>query len=174
MNSLTATSFLQTSLLQSAAADLQIQNATATIRAEDGTLLASFAAGSIGLEQNICPVGPDAQRHGGFRPVLRGLHGGHRGLHEQQLHHRYAANRERSAGPGAAAALRSGGQRADRHDRTEHRRQQQRGADLRLRLRERDRMTLDYQKLNVVLWSVVKSLQKRVEKLEKKKQGRSN
>ena len=35
-------------------------------------------------------------------------------------------------------------------------------------------MTLDYQKLNVVLWSVVKSLQKRVEKLEKKKQGRSN
>ena len=32
---------------------LQIQNATTTIRAEDGTLLASFAAGSIGLEQDI-------------------------------------------------------------------------------------------------------------------------
>ena len=31
----------------------------------------------------------------------------------------------------------------------------------------------DYQKLNVVLWGVVKSLQKRVEKLEKKKRGRS-
>ena len=64
------------------------------------------------------PVGPDAQRHyGGLRSVLRGLHGGHRGLHEQQLHHRHAADRERPAGPGAAAALRSGGQRADRHRR---------------------------------------------------------
>ena len=52
-SSLTATSFLQTPLLQSAAADLQIRNATTTIRAEDGTLLASFAAGSIGLEQDI-------------------------------------------------------------------------------------------------------------------------
>ena len=38
----------------------------------------------------------------------------------------------------------------------------------------RELMTLDYQKLNVVLWGVVKSLQKRVEKLEKKKRGRSN
>ena len=36
----------------------------------------------------------------------------------------------------------------------------------------RDLMTLDYQKLNVVLWGVVKSLQKRVESLEKKR-GRS-
>ena len=53
VNSLTATSFVQTPLLQSAAADLQIRNATTTIRAEDGTLLASFAAGSIGLEQDI-------------------------------------------------------------------------------------------------------------------------
>ena len=53
VNSLTATSFVQTPLLQSAAADLQIRNATTTLRAEDGTLLASFAAGSIGLEQDI-------------------------------------------------------------------------------------------------------------------------
>ena len=53
VNSLTATSFVQTPLLQSAAADLQIRNATTTIRAEDGTLVASFAAGSIGLEQDI-------------------------------------------------------------------------------------------------------------------------
>ena len=53
VNSLTATSFVQTPLRQSAAADLQIQNTTTTIRAEDGTLLASFAAGSIGLEQEI-------------------------------------------------------------------------------------------------------------------------
>ena len=52
VNSLTATSFVQTPL-QSAAADLQIRNATTTLRAEDGTLLASFAAGSIGLEQDI-------------------------------------------------------------------------------------------------------------------------
>ena len=48
-----ATSFVQTALLQSAAADLQIRNATTTLRAEDGTLVASFAAGSIGLEQDI-------------------------------------------------------------------------------------------------------------------------
>ena len=53
VNSLTATSFVQMPLLQSAAADLRIQNGTTTIRAEDGTLLASFAAGSIGLEQDI-------------------------------------------------------------------------------------------------------------------------
>ena len=38
----------------------------------------------------------------------------------------------------------------------------------------RELMTLDYQKLSVVLWGVVKSLQKRVEKLEKKKRGHSN
>ena len=53
VNSLTATAFVQTPLLQSAAADLQMRNATTTIRAEDGTLLASFAAGNIGLEQDI-------------------------------------------------------------------------------------------------------------------------
>ena len=53
VNSLTATTFVQTPLLQSAAADLQIRNTTTTLRAEDGTLLASFAAGSIGLEQDI-------------------------------------------------------------------------------------------------------------------------
>ena len=53
VNSLTATSFVQTPLLQSAAADLQIRNATTTLRAQDGTLLASFAARSIGLEQDI-------------------------------------------------------------------------------------------------------------------------
>ena len=50
VNSLTATSFVDT---QSAAADLQLRNATTTIRTEDGTLLASFAAGNIGLEQDI-------------------------------------------------------------------------------------------------------------------------
>ena len=53
VNSLAATSLVDTPLLQSAAADLQIRNATTTIRAEDGTLLASFATGSIGLEQDI-------------------------------------------------------------------------------------------------------------------------
>ena len=37
----------------------------------------------------------------------------------------------------------------------------------------RELMALDYQKLSVVLWGVVKKLQKRVEKLEKKR-GRSN
>ena len=34
-------------------ADLHIRNATTTIRAEDGTLLASFAGGGIGLEQDV-------------------------------------------------------------------------------------------------------------------------
>ena len=53
VNSLTATSFVDTPLLQSAAADLQLRNATTTIRTEDGTLVASFAAGNIGLEQDI-------------------------------------------------------------------------------------------------------------------------
>ena len=53
VSSLTPTAFVQTPLLQSAAADLQLRNATTTIRAEDGTLLASFATGSIGLEQDI-------------------------------------------------------------------------------------------------------------------------
>ena len=53
VNSLTATSFVQTPLLQSAAADLRIQNGTTTIRAEDGALLPSFAAATIGLEQDI-------------------------------------------------------------------------------------------------------------------------
>ena len=73
VNSLAATSFVDTPLLQSAAADLQIRTATTTIRPKDGTLLASFATGSIGLEQDITVrAGPDPQRHhGGFRPVLR-------------------------------------------------------------------------------------------------------
>ena len=348
VNSLTATSFVQTPLAAERRGGLADQE-----RHHDPSRRRRHAAGQLRRRQHRAgaghhrPVGPDPQRHhGGLRPVLRGLHGGHRGLHEQQLHHRHAADRERPAGAGAAAALRSGGQRADRHrrdpgraggrhpagergdssgsepalpepdggqqrragaeppaganrrgaqqfrghrgaqrrghgrrdadpgqqraeraggaqgarrrrradehslpvhelqhhqrprqpgDRTEHRRQQQRGADLRLRLREplgqgtqderpgplgegapgdlrcrgapnvrphrggqgpfiaqevqatplgervcktknldgRALMTLDYQKLNVVLWGVVKSLQKRVEKLEKKKRGRS-
>ena len=36
----------------------------------------------------------------------------------------------------------------------------------------RELMALDYQKLSVVLWGVVKKLQRRVEKLEKKKAAR--
>ena len=39
------------------------------------------------------PGRPDPQRHhGGFRPVLRRLHRGHRDLCEQQLHHRHAGD----------------------------------------------------------------------------------
>ena len=37
----------------------------------------------------------------------------------------------------------------------------------------RELMALDYQKLSVVLWGIVKKLQKRVEKLEKK-EGRKD
>ena len=53
VNSLTATSFVDTPQLQSAAGDLQIQNALVTIRKEDGALLASFADGGIGLDRDV-------------------------------------------------------------------------------------------------------------------------
>ncbi|CAE7405673.1 unnamed protein product [Symbiodinium sp. CCMP2592] len=77
VNSLTATSFVDTPLLQSAAADLQIRNATTTIRAEDGTLVASFAAGNIGLEQDVTaplvrsdPAAPWLTVQGGTNGIL--------------------------------------------------------------------------------------------------------
>ena len=38
---------------------------------------------------------------------------------------------------------------------------------------DRELMTLDYQRMTAVLWQVCKGLQKRVEKLEKKKRERS-
>ena len=53
VNSLTATSFVETPQLQSAAGDLQIQNALVTIRKEDGALLASFADGGISLDRDV-------------------------------------------------------------------------------------------------------------------------
>ena len=53
VNSLTATSFVDMPQLQSAAGDLQIQNALATVRKEDGALLASFADGGISLDRNV-------------------------------------------------------------------------------------------------------------------------
>ena len=51
VNSLTATTFVETPQLQSAAGDLQIQNALVTVRKEDGALLASFADGGISLDR---------------------------------------------------------------------------------------------------------------------------
>ena len=39
---------------------------------------------------------------------------------------------------------------------------------------ERELMTLDYQRMTAVLWQTCKSLQRRIEKLEKKKRGRSS
>ena len=39
---------------------------------------------------------------------------------------------------------------------------------------DRELMTLDYQRMTAVLWQTCKSLQRRIEKLEKKKRGRSN
>ena len=53
VNSLTATSFVDTPQLQSAAGDLQIQNALVTVRREDGALLASFADGGISLDRDV-------------------------------------------------------------------------------------------------------------------------
>ena len=38
---------------------------------------------------------------------------------------------------------------------------------------DRELMTLDYQRMTAVLWQTCKSLQRRIEKLEKKKRGRS-
>ena len=51
VNSLTATTFVETP--QSAAGDLQIQNALVTVRKEDGALLASFADGGISLDRDV-------------------------------------------------------------------------------------------------------------------------
>eukprot|EP00439_Symbiodinium_sp_Y106_P078484 s2364_g17.t1 len=53
VNSLAATSHVETPELRSAAADLQIQNALVTIRKEDGALLASFADGGISLDRDV-------------------------------------------------------------------------------------------------------------------------
>ena len=53
VNSLTATSFVDTPQLQSSAGDLQIQNALVSIRKEDGALLASFADGGISLDRDV-------------------------------------------------------------------------------------------------------------------------
>ena len=53
VNSLTATTFVETPQLQSAAGDLQVQNALVTIRKEDGALLASFADGGISLDRDV-------------------------------------------------------------------------------------------------------------------------
>ena len=53
VNSLTATAFVETPQLQSAAGDLQIQNALVTVRKEDGALLASFADGGISLDRDV-------------------------------------------------------------------------------------------------------------------------
>ena len=39
---------------------------------------------------------------------------------------------------------------------------------------DRELMTLDYQRMTAVLWQTCKSLQQRIEKLERKKRGRSN
>ena len=53
VNSLTPTAFVETPQLQSAAGDLQIQNALVTVRKEDGALLASFADGGISLDRDV-------------------------------------------------------------------------------------------------------------------------
>ena len=53
VNSLTATTFVETPELRSSAGDLQIQNALVTVRKEDGALLASFADGGISLDRDV-------------------------------------------------------------------------------------------------------------------------
>ena len=78
VNSLTATTFVETPQLQSAAGDLQIQNALVTVRKEDGALLASFADGGISMDRH-----PE-RYDGGHHPAHRGQHGGHGRLQLQQ------------------------------------------------------------------------------------------
>ena len=58
VNSLTATSYVETPELRSGAGDLQIQNALVTIRKEDGALLASFADGGISLDRDVTRPAP--------------------------------------------------------------------------------------------------------------------
>ena len=53
VNSLTATTFVETPQLQTSAGDLQIQNALVTVRKEDGALLASFADGGISMDRDV-------------------------------------------------------------------------------------------------------------------------
>ena len=53
VNSLTATTFVETPQLQSSTGDLQIQNALVTVRKEDGALLASFADGGISMDRDV-------------------------------------------------------------------------------------------------------------------------
>ena len=92
VNSLTATTFVETPQLQSAAGDLQIQNALVTVRKEDGALLGDGGGGQH-LERH----------HGGHHPAHRGQHGGHGRL---QLQQQRPGGRQQPLARSAAGALR--------------------------------------------------------------------
>ena len=110
VNSVTATTFVETPQLQSAAGDLQIQNALVTVRKEDGALLASFADGGISMDRDVTVAAAmqHPERHDcGHHAAHRGQHGGHGRLQLQQQRHRQPGGRQQSPARSAAGALRS-------------------------------------------------------------------
>ena len=108
VNSLTASAFVETPQLQSAAGDLQIQNALVTVRKEDGALLASFADGGISPGPGRHGGGGQhpQRHHGGHHAAHRGQHGGHGRLQLQQQRHRQPGGRQQPPRRSAAGALR--------------------------------------------------------------------
>ena len=74
VNSLTATTFVETPQLQSGAGDLQIQNALVTVRKEDAGQLRRRRHQHGPGRHGAGGQHPE-RHHGGFRPGLRGQHG---------------------------------------------------------------------------------------------------
>eukprot|EP00439_Symbiodinium_sp_Y106_P020968 s10027_g2.t1 len=200
VNCLTATAFLDTPLLQSAAADLQIRNATTTSRAEDGhgdlhqqqlrvghagdherpqargTAGALFqfmsfnttnGLANLAIEPNIGGSNDGEVIFGsGFVNLSdRALKENVRAIPEEELQQTFDAVEPQlydRIGAGkdqigfVAQDVQASGKLGATMCKTKN-------------LDGRELMALDYQKLSVVLWGIVKKLQKRVEKLEKKK-----
>ena len=103
VNSLTATTFVETPQLQSAAGDLQIQNALVTVRKEDGALLASFADGGISLDRDVTVAA--ASTLNATTADITQLTVGRR-LQLQQQRHRQPGGRQQPPRRSAAGALR--------------------------------------------------------------------
>eukprot|EP00439_Symbiodinium_sp_Y106_P077364 s1182_g16.t1 len=159
-----------------AAAELSLQSAAAILEIRNETT-ARWPASQASPSPDTCAAGQHPQRHHG--PVLRGQHGHHgrdRALKgnvqaipdeelqqtfdavEPQLFDRIGAGKDQI---GFVAHVQASGPLGATMCKTKN-------------LDGRELMALDYQKLSVVLWGVVKKLQKRVERLEKKKKNRKD
>ena len=108
VNSLTATTFVETPQLQSAAGDLQIQNALVTVRKEDGALLATLRRRRHQPGQGRDGGGGQhpERHHGGHHAAHRWQHGGNRRLQLQQQPHSQPGGRQQPPARSAAGALR--------------------------------------------------------------------